>query len=126
MIDRPVHHGDRVYIDGNWKVGIPWSAGRDPYWVFALKLARAAVEGAGHKCIACGSFLWSRANTGRLYCDEVCRKRHYARRGRYRTFLREHDQPCQLCGCHPDDVSPSVHETAVQGGEPLGRTGTDG
>lgn len=88
-----------VYIDGGWTWGPPRDGtnSRDPYWVVAYELAREAVEQAGKHCIACGGYLWSRAETGRLYCDDTCKRRHQRRRDRYRKFLREHNEPCQFC-----------------------------
>lgn len=71
---------------------------RDDEWARAYRLVRQAVETEGGRCRACGGHLWDRAGTGRIYCDDTCRRRHTRRRERLREFLRRHEAPCQLCG----------------------------
>lgn len=102
---------ERTYVPGlGWRLHVPGNDGRwlqgaaqerDAYWTLAIELARVAVETAGELCLACGGYLWSRAGSGRLYCDDTCKNRHQRRRGRYRSYLREAEEPCQFCGSHP-------------------------
>lgn len=74
---------------------------RDNLWTDAFALMRQAARTSGYKCLACGARLWDQG-AGRLYCDDTCQRRHHRRRERYRSFLREREDPCQLCGCAVD------------------------
>lgn len=89
-----------IKIGDRWVYGPPRdpATSRDAYWLAAHELARLATSKAGTHCVTCGGYLWDRAGTGRLYCDETCRARQARRRERFRRFLREAEEPCHFCG----------------------------
>lgn len=70
---------------------------RDAEWNRSYGFARLLLETIGARCLACGRRLWRGEGTRRIYCDDVCHRRHKRRRERYRATLRRLGARCPYC-----------------------------